>query len=379
MKSTSPEVVGESYFRLCLYKRAMEILEEAVERAPKDTHLIGYVGMIWSKLGRFPKAIEYYQKALAEEKVTLGEFHSTIAARYNNIAVAWKHLGDTPKAIENLKLALQVDEKQYGKFHTIIAFDHRQLGKTYKGLGDYNTALEYFQRTLEIDQQVARGETTPAMADDHHEIAQVLTQLEKHEEALHHYEQAVELSRIVFGATAQNVAVRLTALASAYKRLDRKEDSLRCNREAYAINLKAFGESHHLVARDLANIGESYALLRQYSVACQHFRQALNIFDGLQFDTTHQRYQRIKKRLEQIEKLDTSADEISEQAYERRKNALSERTTQELAARADQDSDSETDVNDLIAAARERLGQRTVSFTTEGDNDSILDDSTFGL
>jgi len=47
------------------------------------------LGGAWQKLGKYNQALEYYQKALANDLQTYGADHPMVAIAWNNLGGAW--------------------------------------------------------------------------------------------------------------------------------------------------------------------------------------------------------------------------------------------------------------------------------------------------
>ena len=66
--------------------------------------------MVYYLLCDYPKALEYYKKALDIRKIVLDEEHPDTATSYNNIGSVYYSLGDNPKALEYLQKALDISK-----------------------------------------------------------------------------------------------------------------------------------------------------------------------------------------------------------------------------------------------------------------------------
>ncbi|CAF4680571.1 unnamed protein product, partial [Rotaria magnacalcarata] len=62
-------------------------------------------------MGDYSKALEFYKKDIAIKKISLPPTHPDLANSYNNIGVAYSEMGDYPKAISLLEKALDIYRK----------------------------------------------------------------------------------------------------------------------------------------------------------------------------------------------------------------------------------------------------------------------------
>ena len=89
-------------------------------------------------MGDYPKALEYYQKALAIKEKVLGEEHPSTATSYNNIGGVFDSRGDYPKALEYYQKALAIFEKVLGEEHPNTATVRNNIRATHRAMGNYS-------------------------------------------------------------------------------------------------------------------------------------------------------------------------------------------------------------------------------------------------
>jgi len=58
------------------------------------------IALVYDNQGEYPKALEWFQKALAICEKVLGKEHPDTAMTYNNIAMVYNNQGDYTKALE---------------------------------------------------------------------------------------------------------------------------------------------------------------------------------------------------------------------------------------------------------------------------------------
>jgi tetratricopeptide (TPR) repeat protein len=68
-------------------------------------------------MGKYDRAIQYYEKALAGDLKTFGSDHPDVASDWNNLGMAWQALGKYDKAIQYYEKALKIFEEFLGKDH----------------------------------------------------------------------------------------------------------------------------------------------------------------------------------------------------------------------------------------------------------------------
>ena len=99
-------------------------------------HLYHMGGFGNHHLGKYQKALEWYQKALAICERVLGKEHPDTATTYNNIANVYKNQDNYEKAIELYEKALAICEKVLGKEHPNTVTISNNLASIYNDQGD---------------------------------------------------------------------------------------------------------------------------------------------------------------------------------------------------------------------------------------------------
>ena len=92
----------------------------------------------------------------------------------NNLGLAWSSLGDYRKAIDYYTEALAIDQKVYTP-HPSVAIRLNNLGEAWRGLGEYRKAIDYYTKALAMLQV-----TLPA---DHPHVVVMRANLAKAEQA----------------------------------------------------------------------------------------------------------------------------------------------------------------------------------------------------
>ncbi|MBG1270727.1 tetratricopeptide repeat protein, partial [Nostoc sp. WHI] len=144
--------IGGIYDSLGQYPKALEFFQQAlaIRQQISDRSGVGEsinnIGLIYSRLGQYPKALEFYQQALAIIK-PIGE-RSGVGNTLNNIGFIYSHLGQYPKALEFYQQALAIREKIGDR--SGVGESINNIGLIYSRLGQYPKALEFYQQALAI-------------------------------------------------------------------------------------------------------------------------------------------------------------------------------------------------------------------------------------
>ncbi|CAC9601528.1 hypothetical protein [uncultured Gammaproteobacteria bacterium] len=173
------------------YADALKYYQKAHRLAPENTLYLNQLRLIYDTLGKYKKAIEFYELALRSSLKTYGEDHPIVATYRNNLGSAWNSWGEYKKAISYHELALRSDLKIYGEDHPTVARDYNSLGSAWNSRGKYKKALGYFELALKSDLKTY-GEDHPAMAIRRNNLGGAWNESGKHDKAIKYFKLALE-------------------------------------------------------------------------------------------------------------------------------------------------------------------------------------------
>jgi tetratricopeptide (TPR) repeat protein len=218
------ELIRAHYIKALSYMeqiRYHEAKEEFENIAPNidNTDILSDYAKIYYILGEYDKAIEYYEKSLKIQLVTLGENHPSTATTYNNIGSAWKSKGEYDKAIEYYEKSLKIQLATLGENHPDTATTYNNIGSAWKSKGKYDKAIEYYEKSLKI-QLVTLGENHPDTATTYNNIGLVWKSKGEYDKAIEYYEKALMILRKVFPGGHPNIDVISNNLKNAKESLE---------------------------------------------------------------------------------------------------------------------------------------------------------------
>ncbi|MEJ2743974.1 MAG: tetratricopeptide repeat protein, partial [Gammaproteobacteria bacterium] len=153
------------------YSEAYRHYERAAQLKPDSGTYLNQAGLIAHALGKYDKAIAYYEQALASDVKTFGDAHPTVAARRNNLGVAWRAKGEYDKAIGYYEQALASDLKTFGEAHPDVATDRNNLGGAWRAKGEYDKAIAYYEQALASDLKIF-GDAHPRVATERNNLGE---------------------------------------------------------------------------------------------------------------------------------------------------------------------------------------------------------------
>ena len=183
-------------------------------------------------------------------------------------------------------------------------------------LGEPARAMEYMTQAMKI------LPNTPTELDltpfDLSTFEQVASDSSQSSNGIKEYEQALTISRTVYGDDHPEVAVALNNLGSAWITLGECQKAIACFEQALSIDRALYGEKHPKIAAEFGNLGKAWATLGYHQKAIECHERALNIY-RLLFDKNHPlvavEMQSLATLWEKIGKLE-KAVEYYEQAIE---------------------------------------------------------------
>jgi len=229
---------------------AYELLEEpAIQKDVESlAKVCNILGNVYWKLSDYPKALEYYSKALhINEEI---ENKEGIGSNLVNIGLVYSNLSDYPKALEYYGKSLLILEEIGHKQFQANALGN--IGNVYRSLSDYPKALEYYSKALHINEEIGRKNGIAInlgnIGSVYWNLSDYLKALEYHLKALHIHEEIGNESGIA--RNLGNIGIVYIELSDYTKALDCHSKSLQIYEE--------IGNKHG-IAGNVVNIGAVYA------------------------------------------------------------------------------------------------------------------------
>lgn len=243
--------------------RSIRLSEETNGQNEITARSYNNIGVVYSNLGDYDKALEHHNKALEIEKALLGENNSDTANSYNNIGAIYKDLGKYDKALEYGFKALKIRKTTFGKKHPFTAMSYDNIGCVYQYLGDYDKASDYHFKALKIFKEVF-GENNPHTAMSYQNIGNVSRDLGNYCKVLVGNHTYFNMVNDIVGPIYKDSTHYNIALEYHFKALE--------------IYKAILGESHPYTAMSYQNIGAVCGDSGNHTKALEYFRKAWEIF-----------------------------------------------------------------------------------------------------
>ncbi|MEX6690606.1 tetratricopeptide repeat protein [Danxiaibacter flavus] len=205
--------IGIAYSNISNYPKAIEYQQKALDihMARKDSvsvaHAYNSLGVNYMFLSNYPKSLEYYDKALKiyEQK----DQKKSVAMTLANIGLIYNRLANYHKALEYQKRAYAINEEMDNKL--LMANTIGNMGSIYDALDSLTTAREYFIRSYELYKSLGN---TAGQARGLLNIGMINQEMKKYAISNDYLNQALHLFRSINDKT--NKTITLNALSENY-------------------------------------------------------------------------------------------------------------------------------------------------------------------
>lgn len=273
--------IGMVYSNIGQYTQALEYFRNALallrdvsnlpdsERSTARTwegRTLYSVGLVYGSLGEYTQALEYSQQALAINKEVGDRLWE--GRTLNSIGGTYYYLGQYPKAMDFYQQALAIFKEIGNRIDEGRIFNN--FGLIYRNLGEYSKALEFFQQALAIHKQIG---DKAAEGTSIRNFGLVYRNLGQYPKALDFFEQALAIHKQIGNKGMQGTT--LSNMGAVYWDLGQYPKALEFFQRALAIRTEIGDKAGE--GETLNNIGAVYEKLGQYPKALDFYQHALAI------------------------------------------------------------------------------------------------------
>lgn len=237
---------------------------------------VSRAGMIFRKVGLFPKSAEYAQLALELARKQLRPDSPVLAQLYENLAAAWGDLREGDRELECLRQAMAIQVRAGSVPALEKARTYSNLGSCYGSRGDYGRELELQKEALKLRRPLLPPDH-PDLADSYSRVGGAMCHTGDVPGGLRLQKRALELRERCFPADHPTLADSHINIASACHRLGRSEEALDHLLEALRIREASLPELHPDLAQSHRNLGILYHRLGNWQKSMEHYRKCLQI------------------------------------------------------------------------------------------------------
>ena len=261
----------------CLEESRRDI-DEAYKSNPKVLNLLipfylSY-GNLYRERAKYKESVECYDRALKLAEESGDELGVARAL----IGIAEVRLGQAnhKEADELVKDGLKIAEGLGESGKSVVAQALNLLGGIQQTIGCASSAIEYYEQALSVS-RVVYGERHPDVAKCLSNIGLAWDDLGDPRKAIKYYEQALSIDSDVYGERHPDVATYLNNIGSVWHALGEHKKAIEYYKQALSIDTEVYGERHPDVATYLNNIGGAWDDLGDPRKAIKYYEQALSI------------------------------------------------------------------------------------------------------
>ncbi|RME83807.1 MAG: tetratricopeptide repeat protein, partial [Zetaproteobacteria bacterium] len=198
-----------------VFRHALKMAEPLGDAHPEVADLYSDLGVVLARIGKYGKAVEAYERALAVCK--RGENPWKESAILNNLGLAHLNLGRYDEAERYLKEALEIREKEYARQKSQewageLAKTMDNFGELAMKQGRLDEAQAWFQKACDIREK-AFGREHPEIAASYSNLAHLAFESGNYDEVEAWLNKALEVEKRFFGPNHPRVLNTLENLA----------------------------------------------------------------------------------------------------------------------------------------------------------------------
>jgi CHAT domain-containing protein len=225
------------------------------------------LGLTYSFMGNYPKAIANFEQSLAIKRAVNDRFGESITL--SNIGYAYENQRDYQKAIEYGQQSLTIAREL--KNLTIESGALAFLGRSYQSLGDSTKAIEYNQQSLTIVRQLDSRSGGFALAN----LAKIYQSLGDHPKAIEYARQSLATRETKNSLLEAKLLTGLAVSLMEQSKLNEAETALRSAIVIWETQRIGLKDQDKVALTETQ--GETYQLLQKVLVQQNRAEAALEI------------------------------------------------------------------------------------------------------
>jgi len=270
-------LIGDSYSRQGLREEALKYYFEYMlqsERKNDLRHLANsyiMIGWFYHQAGDYPKAREFYQKAVDLSRSNLDKLHEALALR--KLAVWHMDKEENDSALQLLTKSSEINrEKQFFyEYRYNLACDYFDLGLLFANKEDYNTAKEFYNKSLKVFNAL---NLKNEISDYYFNLGEICVWEKQYQKALVFYLKGLKIDQ--FQENLPSISSDYCMLGELYMDMDNLFQAEEYFKKALD-QAKKFNGRMELAAASY-NLGRLYKIKNQKNLAREYLRQAQEIY-----------------------------------------------------------------------------------------------------
>lgn len=263
VKNSNPQYIravgnlAEIYFAVGKYNKADPLYNETVQllkatKSPLYGRYLASMAVLKEVQDRYDEAEKLYQEAITELKKDVGEQHPDYAQAMHDFGKLYELKNELNKAEQMMKKAQTIRAQAYGKNSPKYAESLNDLAKLYFKMGKHQQALAHAKQALEIRQ---KGNDKATEMTTIRNIANIYWTLKRFTEAEKYYKTVLDYQKKTQGALHKEYLTTLNRLGEMYDAQNRLKEATQVYKKVLKGRAQTLGTNHRdylLTSYDLA-------------------------------------------------------------------------------------------------------------------------------
>lgn len=274
------DAIGQTYYRLGLYRKARTLLEEALAirrvrlgPSPDTASTLRNLAVVYQALNEEAEPLFLEAREILER--TLGD-HPDLAATLNNFGTFCASQGRLDEAEAMLRKALRIRETVLGPDHPDVAVTLNNVAGVEMMRGRFDTAEALLRRGLAI-REAALPPDHPDLAANLQSLAVMYGKQDRYAEAEPLHRRSLAIWRKTLGPEHPRMGLVLTNLALACGNIGKEEEAEALYRQAIDLRTRVLGPDHPQLALSLHAFAGFLSDQKRHDEAGELYRRALAI------------------------------------------------------------------------------------------------------
>jgi len=263
------------------------------EKKNNKKHLSGaYIGIGWiyHLQGEYPKALDFYNKAITLSRQNQDKLNEAIALR--KLAVWFMDKQDYDKSLELLTKSSEINrERQYLYDHKYnLACDYFDIGLVFSNKDDFATAKEFYHKSRRLFEKLKLKDE---LSDYYFNLGEIYAFEKQYQKALDCYLRGLKIDQMQ--ENKPSIASDYNMIGELYMEMDNLDDAERFFKQSVSMSKQI--DARPELAATYYNLGLLYEKKGHKNKAKDYFRAAQEIYWLIDMPT----YQEIKKKLLELD------------------------------------------------------------------------------
>ncbi|CAF1446603.1 unnamed protein product [Rotaria sordida] len=230
-----------------VFCRQQERYEEWAKDYSKLAGFCNNIGLVYSHMGEYSKALSSYERSLEIRKIVLPSNHPDLAASLNSIGSVCNTMGEYSKALSSYERSLEIKKIALPSNHPDLATSYNNIGNVYSNMGEYSKALSWYERSLDI-QRIALPPNHIDLAASYNNIGNAYRNMGEYSKALSSHERSLEIRQKALPPNHPDLAFSYNNIASVYNNMGEYSKALSFLERTLGIFEKSLSPNHPYIA-----------------------------------------------------------------------------------------------------------------------------------